>query len=391
MDFLRCSTISRNSDFQLLAVSNNNFQSNNNGELLLNNLNESLNKNLTQSVFDSMKCFICLETTVDPLSCPKCNNFACKECLKKYFGRESSKKCPLCKQDINFNELKENKLIEEIKNILYSGGTKEDKIKELSDLIEEKKRSWEDQDVNIKFILEKMFNYRKSLEDYKKEYELFLLNCQKVILRAFKDYITKIENLINSLLQFNEVSKESMKKYDNINERNKKNAFNNININAIKDLTNEILSMERKHFNKENSDETEQFLYTPIKIIPSLNLQTIRDMRLIKDDFNSHSSVVTRGNHYKLGEYKIIYNYSTKNRHKAICQVTFTLKKDTNACFLLTQNKILRNEKEIQIPMKLVDINNNTYTYQCIIYLEEFDIGKEKEVKMRTEALGFSL
>ena len=390
MSFLRCSSISRNSDFQLLGVSKDDFQSNiKNSGILLSNLNESLNKNLTQSVFDLMKCFICLDKTVEPLSCPKCNNFACKKCLKNYFGGNISKKCPLCKQSIDFNELKENKLIEEIENILNNGNKKEDKVKALSKLIEEKKRSWEDQDNNINIIIEKIIKYQQTLIDYKKEYELFLLNCQKVVEKSFDDYLANIENLINSLLSFNNVSKETMIKYDNINERNKNYGYDNKN--AIKDLVNEILSMERKHFNKKNNDETYQFLYTPIKVIPSISQIFIRDMRLIKDDFNKHSCLSSHGNHSKLGDYSINYYYSTSKGYKATCEITFTLKKDTNACFLLTQNKFLKSDKQIQTPMKLVNINDRTYTYKCFIYFEEFDIGKEKEVKMKTEALSFSL
>jgi hypothetical protein len=210
-----------------------------------------------------MKCFICLDTTVEPLSCPKCNNFACKKCLKNYFGGSISKKCPLCKQSINFNELKENKLIEEVENILNNGNKKEDKVKALSKLIEEKKRSWEDQDNSINIIIDKIIKYQQSLMDYKKEYELFLLNCRKVVEKSFDDYLAHIENLINSLLTFNNVSKETMIKYDKINERNKNYCFDNIN--AIKDLVNEILSMERKHFNKKTMMKHINFYIHPSK------------------------------------------------------------------------------------------------------------------------------
>ncbi len=41
--------------------------------------------------------------------------------------------------------------------------------------------------------------------------------------------------------------------------------------------------------------------------------------------------------------------------------------------------------------MRLIDIKGKTYTYECIINYDEFDIGKEKEVKMIIEALIFSV
>ena len=63
---------------------------------ILNNLYDSVSKDLSQSVRDLTNCFICLSPATNPLSCPKCNNFACKACLKKYFNN-SKKSCPLCK------------------------------------------------------------------------------------------------------------------------------------------------------------------------------------------------------------------------------------------------------------------------------------------------------
>ena len=76
MDSMNIFKISRNSNFQFHGNSNNNLH--NNGVRLLSDLTESLNRNLTESVFDFMNCFICLSRTKEPLSCPKCNNFACK-------------------------------------------------------------------------------------------------------------------------------------------------------------------------------------------------------------------------------------------------------------------------------------------------------------------------
>ena len=86
--------------------------------LLLNDINDTINKNISKSVLDLVNCFICLSPVNEPLTCPKCNNFACKKCLEKYFGEETQKRCPLCKRDIKLNELKENKIVEEIEAIL---------------------------------------------------------------------------------------------------------------------------------------------------------------------------------------------------------------------------------------------------------------------------------
>ena len=87
-----------------------------------------------------MNCFICLSPAQEPLSCPKCNNFGCKICLESYFRDDTTKPCPLCKQRINFNELKQNSVIKEIEEILNKDDTKKKKYDELANLILKKNR-----------------------------------------------------------------------------------------------------------------------------------------------------------------------------------------------------------------------------------------------------------
>ena len=60
---------------------------------ITSSLKKDLQKNITQSTVDLVSCYICLEKVDDPLLCPKCHNFACRKCLKKYFGVQNKKKC----------------------------------------------------------------------------------------------------------------------------------------------------------------------------------------------------------------------------------------------------------------------------------------------------------
>ena len=153
MDNLRISQINSN-NFRLLGSStivdfqndylehrdNNNNNNNITGSFyLLNELANSLHKNISDSVMDLTKCFICLSPVNEPLTCPNCNNFACENCLQSYFGGSYSKKCPLCKKEIKFNELKKNQVISDIEKIMNKDNTRIDKVKELSKLIKEKK------------------------------------------------------------------------------------------------------------------------------------------------------------------------------------------------------------------------------------------------------------
>ena len=107
---------------------------------LNNQLKETLSKSLSQSVFDLLNCFICLSPANDPLSCPKCNNFACRKCLVTYFAGRDSRQCGLCKQKIRLDEMKENTIIKEIEDIIDKDDTKKNKSEKLSKIIEEKKK-----------------------------------------------------------------------------------------------------------------------------------------------------------------------------------------------------------------------------------------------------------
>ena len=196
----------------------NNFIGNNlkSSLLLLNEINDTINKNISQSVLDLVNCFICLSQVNKPLTWPKCNNFACKKCLEKYFGGEPQKKCPLCKREIKLNELKENKIVEEIEAILNNKEDKVIKFYELSALVEQKKKSWSNQAGNIINLIDKIFKYQEKLEKYKNEFYIFISNSKKLIEETFEDIQKKVELLINSLLSYNTIVDNSIQKYDNI-------------------------------------------------------------------------------------------------------------------------------------------------------------------------------
>ena len=379
-DFLNNNQINDSNDFPF----NNNIKS---SYLLINEINDSINKNLTQSVLDLVNCFICLSPANEPLTCPKCNNFACKKCLETYFGNDKEKKCPICKSSIQLSELKENKIIEEIENILNKNNNKENKVNELSAIIEEKKRIWENQNNNIGFLIEKIFKFQEDLKNYKNEYSLFLLNSQKLIEKTFEEFNTKMEILINSLLSYNKIVDDSIQKYNTIYDNNLKNTYNN----NIKKLINEILALERKRFNDKTHIETEQFLNTPIKLVPSINIYNIKHITFKKIDFNKDKTISFNGNHFKLGTFKLKYEFKSQNGYKAICNFDFTLSNDSKKmCFLISQ-LIIYKDKQKLIPMKLINNNFKTYSYKCEISGEEFYNLDEDEVKMKTEALIFTI
>ena len=159
------------------------------------NLSQDLRKNITQSVVDLVNCYFCLDKVKDPLLCPKCHNFACKECLKRYFGSSATKKCGMCKQDIKFSELKENKVVKEIEKILSTQKTQKMTVDEFAKVIKEKQEYYEEQKKEIKDIINGFYDYKGCLEKYKIDFNEYLLECKKLVEETFNQYYNYIQNL----------------------------------------------------------------------------------------------------------------------------------------------------------------------------------------------------
>ena len=385
----------RNSNFQILnsrnSVQNNLNQPENNryeeeGDSfnILKSLNESLNKDLSQSVFDLVKCFICYNQAVDPLSCPKCNNFACSKCLEMYFGNQRAKKCPLCKQIIELKELKKNEVISDVENILNKVESHKNKIEELELLIKEKKNSWENQANNINSILNRIFKYQDMLKAYKKEYQIFLVNCQDVVQNTFEKYLKKTEEITQNLLNYNKLASQSIILYNNMSKR-KKDEKN------IKDLINEIVNMERKQFNNKNQshDEIIKFLNAPIKMIPIINQYYVKEITLYEKEIKEYNKITKTGIHYKIGDFQLVYTLNINEGYKVICEFSFKVKNGMNACFLASQTKIEKDLEQTLYPMQLVKHENNEFIYECYFPIDRNELGPHKWIKLKTDVLAF--
>ena len=350
---------------------------------ILNNLYDSVSKDLSQSVRDLTNCFICLSPATNPLSCPKCNNFACKACLKKYFNN-SKKSCPLCKNTLSFNDWKINNIIINIEKILDKNNNKKNKAEELSKLIEQKKKEWNKQTLDINTLIEKLRTYENLLEKYKTAYKSFFISCQNVVDKVMEKYYKKLQNLKESLSSYNKYANDSIMKLDDINKNNKNNYYSNNE--HIKNLINELLSMERKHFNEKNNDETEKFLQSPIKLAPILNQFNLLNYPLDVFKPNADCAYSTRPTHPKIGKYYLSYNQEPGNNNiRSILRIN--LPKDTNACFLITQTKTDNIQKFY--PMILKSNEEGEYEYECEIPKEEFPKKKEEKKYMSIDVMKF--
>ena len=223
-------------------------------DLISNHIKKSLKKDLSESVMNLTQCFICLSVAKNPLTCPKCNNFACKDCLDKYFGEEEEKECPLCKNIIEKDKLKINKTIKEIEKILYSEKSKSNKIKELTKLVNEKKKKWEKQNPDLNNLINKIISYQENLRNYREKYELYFKTWKERIKTVFGLYEKKIEELIDLLMRYQEKYNNSITK--SINNYNKIKEKSNISSKDISSLVNEVLTMERHYFNMKSNNNS---------------------------------------------------------------------------------------------------------------------------------------
>ena len=360
-----------------------------NSIIFLEEINNSIKKDISQSVLDLTNCFICLSPTNDPLTCPKCNYFACKKCLEKYFEGKKEKKCPLCKRLIKLSELKENKIIKDIEQILNKEGDETTKFEELTKLIEEKRKSWGDQNNNIFHLIEKIFTYQEELEQYKKNYDVFLDNIKNSIKEIFKEISKNMENLANSLLSYNKVADESINNYNAIYKKTQNNLYDSGN---FKLLINEILALERKQFNDITFTKTKQFLNFSIKIIPSIDTYNIKETKLNKNDF-ANKKFHFDGSHFKIGQFSLDYILNNKDGYKGKCILKFTLKYYyiKKMHFLLSQIIAYKNDKTKLIPMEFIKNEGRIYYYECQISCDDFFTLDANEVSIKTEALIFTV
>ena len=376
-----------------------NYEDKNNNEnpsidLISNDLQARLKKDITESVMNLTQCFICLSIADYPLSCPKCNNFACKECLEKYFGEENEKKCPLCNQLIKKNDLKKNKTIREIEKIIYKEDTKNNKIEELSKIVNEKKKKlWENQEQYLNNLINNVIQYQENMRQYRKKYELYIIKWKQQIDKVFAQYEKKIEKLLDLLLQYRQKNSKDLS--ESIKSKEKKN---------INSLVNEIVLLDRNFFNEENKKQeinykykangllediikkSNEFFITPILIMPNISNYNIEILYIDQKEFKK-GNINKKDYNVHIGNYKLQHIFDTKN-YLVKCKLLINNERDVS--FFPIQKKILDEKFYEIIPMKdisgLIDYN----------YEAEFDINELKNnskitIRIETKVQIFSV
>ena len=362
-----------------------------------NHLLDLLNKN-NADVLSLTKCFICLSPAIDPLSCPKCNNFGCKKCFKKYFGGCSTKKCPLCKQEIKYDKLAINNTINEIEEVLAKDETSVKKIIDLSFMVGEKTINKEKQKEKLNNIIYKLLAIEEKIKSYRKEYELFFTKCKEIIDKAFDEYERKIKEVFNSLFPFE-------KEFNKLN--NSKNNKND-NQEKIKFLVNEILSSKRNEFNQKknfkdkknnshlnnlsmkNIKEVKKFISKPIIIIPDIYCYDIDIINIERN--NIKQSTVKKKRYISfLGDFDIQYMFKIGNKYSSKCYLIFSPKNKNNITYFFFQKKIINKKCVDKVPMKLEIGDQNQCLYESIVDFDEFKDEDTKVITMEIKAHIFTM
>ena len=372
---------------------------------LTNDIKSLLNDDLSEGVSklaQLTQCFICLSTSSHPLSCPNCNNFACKKCFEDYFGNSNEKLCPLCKQNIKKSELKKHKTLREIEKILYKKDTEENKIKELSKLMNEKKKMWENKGNYLNNLIKKVLKYQENLKEYRNNYEIFFLIWKNMIDAIFNEYENKIKALIDILLKYNEkYNKDYKSPIIRCNEIKEKNKINNKDINS---LVNEILYMERNHFNEESKkhskddkiganysfDEiikkSQEFFITPIFIIPNISNYTISSIYIERKDINK-GKVKIKNYNVHVGNFRIEYIFD-RDKYSSLCKLD--IQNDRKVSFFIIQKKIIDSKSYELIPMRNIS-NESHYIYETNIDFNEFKEDENPVIQIETKIQIFSV
>ncbi len=167
-----------------------------------------------------------------------------------------------------------------------------------------------------------------------------------------------------------------------MNKLNCNNYYTNEN---IKSLINEILALERKHFNERNNNETNEFLNMPITLAPNIKSFKIGETDIGPFDEEEITESYSINTKNKLKNIKIVYKYNNNNNKNVKCKFTFTLPGNFN--IFLTQCLPNEDKDIIFYPMELSDKQGNEYTYDCDIPTKQLSIRKN----ISTQALLFSI
>ena len=321
---------------------------------------ENKNKNKNKKEFEDfnvlIKCYICFNTSKDPVICRFCGNVACKNCFYKWINIHHN--CGICRKYITKNDLISPPIIGKINEYL--------------------------KDIQNKYKIEQCLKH-------KEKYLYFCVNCSKKycgkclyfnskesknhLEHKILDYTeiknSKYNDLINQLIVADEIKvNDNSKIYDNYILENKIK-FENINfaLNEIKSIIynkynekNNLISENRK----ESSNTKDEISHICKNI--SVNLKKFENIGKSIENFNPQQNFEKLS--YKLKKVKDLEN-KVDEIHKIYNNIDF---KTLNFEIKKNKKEIWESEKEsiiINAPIYMeIQLEDDTY-FSIVIYKED--------------------
>jgi hypothetical protein len=391
------------------------------------------NEKLLKEIEDIFTCYICLDYLENPIWDPSsCGHYQCKKCLNSYFNKMKTNivPCPLCRNKIRKNNLKEIPLIKKVNEILKNiNNYAEEEINEECSNHPKNKVFYICLDCSIKMCpacdIEKRKHETHHMVNYERYVKLFY--CFHNNFAEIKEKIKKIKNNVkkyNNLYAFLEQQKKSYlglltniaKKIENIFSTNQdnltkliSNSFDNISKlqKFMNDLKKDVSSRFKICYNDiENFDEIEEEIKEKVKDIKlqfsKIDVSNVKNLGLKKLDTSKiEFSLTFNKNDILLNEQKI---FKKKLDPQGIYTFGAELSEDNK--FILfyfdVENRInnLKNESAYSPYLEYESEKNNIYyniyleeqkfddqhySYEKFMPIEEFFQGNEdkKDIKIK--------
>ena len=354
-----------------------------------NNINN--NNYMNQNTEELIKCFICLNQSINPVICRFCGNMACKICFNKWIRNNS--KCGCCRKKISKEDLISPPIIKNINN--YINNFQEEKSHEICKVHNEKilffcmkclkkycgkclffgseeakkhqghniidysdlKKSEYNDLINK---LESIDNYSFTIEDVISENEIFkeeiktIFDNAKMALKQFQKVMeNKLQNKINI------ISKYSIELIDAMEDSDKCYKDIVLNLNKLENIDKKI-----ENFDANKSKDELVAIWDKINYIKN-NLAGIRNKEMKIDFRLNYFNIIKTYNEINDSE----GNYIAADNNPVLSCIKMKLVDKDKKTFL----KIIiprKSEKEFYVFL-LLKFNNKIYHFEL----------KEKEEK----------
>lgn len=348
----------------------------------INLLSIQIKEKLESNIAELLNCFICYCPAVNPLSCPKCKNFACENCLKSYYQNGNKtiyKTCPCCKEKIRFSELEKNHIISEIKDIVEKDHSGNNLIKLINEKIEAQKEKINTNEILVNKVKDLKTNYQL----FKKGFSEFFIECQNLVLKKLEEGDKAIDDLTETFSSYGKLLEDSVKDYEKVLVDTKHNK----DINTI--MQKLIYSEKKTDLNTLKESNYDNLLKNVITFSPSIIKQTIGKYNVKDSDFMAGKPIIRNIPMKRFHDYSLVLD------NKDLVNVLVLLKipkyynlNEDRQYFIMFKTISAKDKKEKQYTMKYQGVVEDNLEFSLTLPLIEFFNSQDK-VEILADILEF--